>query len=354
MVQPQGVFPGLGHGGTVLTPEGFRVVQEFPHLTDVQALLVQLAQAPKSAHNPGGEGGSGGEIQQELGDGQSLPQGQANQIPVGNAVACKGHQHPHQVHQQPLFLTPQQKIQIGVVNAVQKGLHPVSQAENADIFGKGNGFRFPTEVTFLIVKLVFFVPMGVVPVVLIAGGGEFPQAGQGHEKQQPSVQAGQNGGIQDEPADVGQQGGQRPKNLLRCFPVAAGCLAGLALQPQKRRGHRIGIGGGKGFQQDFLDNGIPNLHKAEAVDLLQIGLAPHGEKQCQGEKQNGTQKILQGRVLLYQGKNPRGDVQLAHVCKHIRNGYQQAEGQPPPPGVPAGGEHPADVLQEAIGLFWFF
>ena len=106
--------------------------------------------------------------------------------------------------------------------------------------------------------------------------------------------------------------------------------------------------------QDFLDDGIPHLHKAEGSDLLQIGLAPHGEKQRQGEKQNGTQKRLQGRVLLYQGKNPRGNVQLAHVCKHIRNRYQQTEGQPLPPGVPADGEHPADVLQKAMGLFLIF
>ena len=350
MVQLQLVPVRFGNGIAVLAPEGFREFQKFPYLADIQALPVQGAEVSENAENPGGKGGGGSEIENELGYCQPVCQSQPNKIPIGNAVPGHGQHSADQVHQQPLFFYSQKKGETCVMDAVKQIEHPVLQPKNADVLSERNRFGLVAKVSLLVIVSVAVIPVGVYPVVLVPGGGKFAKTGGGHQCQQPGIQAGKNGKVDQQPTHIGEQCGQGAENLFCSGHIALRGLQCLVPQPLKRRVHGVWIGGFVEFSAYEHNYGATDLHNAERGVFSAIGFSTLRQQQSRCEKKNGANQCGQGRVPLHQPQDLWSDVKSGQIVQNFSKGNQSVENQSPPPGVPADGKRPDCVLQRIIGL----
>ena len=299
MLQLQLAGVRLGNGHAALKPEGFRVVQKFPHLRNVKAFLVQLLRRLQNAHDPGGEGGHRGKIQDKFRHAQRIPERHVEQVSIGDAVPRHGKQRFGNIRQQPNLLAAQQKIQIHVLDAIHQLVQPALQAEDPDILCQLHGLRLIANVPRLRVISFFLVPMPERPVVGMAGQQEAGHAGDNDHPQQRPVQAGQDGEVHQKTAHILHQLCQGLPNQFRRLIVALGRLMRLFPKLDKLCLQRIGEGGHVALSADHAHNIGAHVHPREQGDLLEILLESHGQEQRQGKQPNGAKQLAHGGVALH-------------------------------------------------------
>ena len=299
MLQLQLAGIRLGNGHAALKPEGFRVVQKFPHLRNVKAFLVQLLRRLQNAHDPGGEGGHRGKIQDKFRHAQRIPERHVEQVSIGDAVPRHGKQRFGNIRQQPNLLTAQQKIQIHVLDAIHQLVQPALQAEDPDILCQLHGLRLIANVPRLRVISFFLVPVSEFPVVGMAGQQEAGHAGDNDHPHQHPVQAGQDGEVHQKAAHILHQLCQGLPNQFRRLIVALGRLMRLFPKLDKLCLQRIGEGGHVALSADHAHNIGAHVHPWEQGDLLKIRLETHGQEQCQGKQPDGAQQLAHGGMALH-------------------------------------------------------
>ena len=299
MLQLQFVGIRLGNRRPTLEPERLRIFQKFPHLRKVEAFLMQLLRRLQNAHDPCGEGGHRGKIQDKLRHAERIPKRQMKKVRIGNAVSCHGEQRFGDIRQQLDLLAAKPEVQIRVVNAVKQLVQPVLQTENPDILRQLHGFRFFPDVGLLCVKRFLVVPVPENPVAGIPGHQKSHHAGRSNHHQQHPVQAGQDGKVHQKTAHVLQQSGQGLPDVFRRFPVALCAFVRLFLELDELHIQRIGKRGHVAFSADHADDAGTHVHTGEHGDLSEILPQTHGQKQRQCKKPDGTQQLPHGGMALY-------------------------------------------------------
>ena len=260
---------------------------------------MQLLRRLQNAHDPCGEGGHRGKIQDKLRHAERIPKRQMKKVRIGNAVPRHGEQRFGDIRQQLDLLAAKPEVQICVVNAVKQLVQPVLQTENPDILRQLHGFRFFPDVGLLRVKRLFLIPVPENPVAGIPGHQKSHHAGRGDHHQQHPVQAGQDGKVHQKTAHVLQQSGQGLPDVFRRFPVALCAFVRLFLELDELHIQRIGEGGHVAFSADHTHDAGTHIHTGVHVDLSEILPQPHGQKQRQREQSDGAQQLAHGGMALY-------------------------------------------------------
>ena len=174
---------------------------------------MQLQRGLKNTHDPLGEGGDGGEVQQKFPHAQVLQEGHLDEVPIGDAVAGHGEDCLGQLRQQLDLLRPEPEGQIHVVDTGIEVVDPVLQPENTDVLGHGDGFGDAVDIALAGDIRLFLVPVAIHPAAGAAGDPKPGQtSGDGHQEQN-RVQMGENGQVDRKAAHVFAELGQRmPKS----------------------------------------------------------------------------------------------------------------------------------------------